>query len=77
MNNLGNLNAYLFEQLERLNDNDLKGEELKEEVERGKAIEGIAKTVIQNGALVLQAKKMMDNRMDADIKLPKMLEGDM
>lgn len=77
MNNLGNLNAYLFEQLERLNDNDLKGEELKEVIERGKAITDVGKTIIQNGALVLQAKKMIDGRMDADVELPKMLDGEM
>lgn len=77
MNNLGDLNGYLFEQMARLNNDDLKGEQLKEEIERGKAIEGVAKTIISNGALALQAKKMLDNRMDADIELPKMLEGDM
>jgi len=74
-NTLGDLNTHLFLQLERLNDEDVKGENLKEEIIRAKAVSLIAKQIIDNGTLVLEAKKMMDNRMDADMKLPKMLEG--
>ena len=74
-NTLGDLNNHLFMQLERLGDEDLKGEKLIEEINRGKAISEVAKNIIQNGNLVLQAKRMMDDRMDADAKLPKMLEG--
>ena len=74
-NTLGDLNTHLFLQLERLNDEDVKGENLKEEITRAKAVSLIAKQIIDNGTLVLEAKKMMDNRMDADMKLPKMLEG--
>ena len=74
-NTLGDLNTHLFLQLERLNDEDIKGEDLKEEIIRAKAVSIIAKQIIDNGTLVLEAKKMMDNRIDADMKLPKMLEG--
>ena len=74
-NTLGDLNNHLFIQLERLNDEDIKGEDLKEEIIRAKAVSIIAKQIIDNGTLVLEAQKMMDNRMDADMKLPKMLEG--
>ena len=74
-NTLGDLNNHLFAQLEKLSDDDLKGEELKEEVTRTKAISLIAKQIIDNGTLVLEAKKMVDNSLDADIELPKMLEG--
>ena len=74
-NTLGDLNNHLFMQLERLNDEDVKGENLKEEIIRAKAVSIIAKQIIDNGTLVLEAKKMMDNRIDADMKLPKMLEG--
>lgn len=74
-NTLGDLNNHLFMQLERLNDEELKGDKLLEEINRAKAVTDVASKIISNGALVLSAKKMMDERMDADIEMPKMLEG--
>ena len=56
-NKLVDLNNHLFEQLERLNDNDLKGENLQEEIQRAKAMSDIAKNIIDNGNLVLSATK--------------------
>lgn len=73
-NSLGDLHNHLFSQLERLNDESLKGDELKEEIVRSKAISSVASQIIQNGNLVLSANKFMDNRLDADIDLPKMLK---
>lgn len=75
-NTLGDLNNHLFAELERLSDENIKGDKLKEEIERAKSITQVATKIIENGSLVLQAKKMMDDRMDADTKLPKMLEGE-
>jgi len=74
-NTLGDLNNHLFAQLERLGDEDLKGEALIEEIERGKAIGDVARNIVANGSLVLQAKRLSDDRMNADTKVPKMLEG--
>ena len=74
-NTLGDLNNHLFMQLEKLSDEDLKGEELKEEVTRTKAISLIAKQIIENGTLVLEAKKVAEESLNADIELPRMLEG--
>lgn len=74
-NTLGDLNNHLFAELERLSDEDLKGEALIEEINRAKAVNDVASRIISNGSLVLEAKKMMDNRMDANVELPKMLEG--
>lgn len=74
-NTLGDLNNHLFAQLERLGDEDLKGEELQEEMERAKSISNVAKTIIENASLVLDAQKALDDRMNTDAKLPKMLEG--
>jgi len=74
-NTLGDLNNHLFAQLERLNDEDLTQEDLHSETERAKAITMVAGKVIDNAKLVLEAKKFMDNKIDAELNVPKMLEG--
>ncbi|MER2057185.1 MAG: hypothetical protein ABTA16_00095 [Niallia sp.] len=74
-NTLGDLNNHLFAQLERLNDEDLVGEKLSEEINRAKSITSVATQIIANGSLVLEAKKIAENSLDADIKVPRMLEG--
>jgi len=75
-NTLADLNNHLFEQLERLNDDSLKGEQLSEEIERARAVTGVAKNVIDNGRLVLDAQKFSDDKWNADSELPRMLEAD-
>lgn len=74
-NTLNDLNNHLFAQLERLSDEDLKGEELQEELNRSKAVSDVAKNIVSNGNLILQAHKFKDEKMNADAKLPKMLEN--
>lgn len=75
-NTLGDLNNHLFMQLERLNDEGIKGEALTEEIKRSKAISDIAKNIINNGSLVLTAQKWADDKWNADTKIPKILEGE-
>ncbi len=60
-NKLSDLNNHLFAQLERLGDEDLKGEDLAREIERSYAITSIAKEVINNGRLVLDAQRQYDS----------------
>jgi hypothetical protein len=74
-NTLGDLNNHLFAQLERLSDEDLKGDALQEEISRAKAVNAVASQIIANGSLVLEAERLNDERMNAEGKLPKMLEG--
>ncbi|MBQ8004527.1 MAG: hypothetical protein IJ299_05505 [Oscillospiraceae bacterium] len=59
-NTLTDLNNYLFESIERLNDDSLSEEELDREIKRSDAVGKIAKTIIDNGALALSAKKHFD-----------------
>lgn len=73
-NTLGDLNNHLFAQLERLNDEDIKGEELVEEINRAKAVTQIASQIVSTGNLVLSAKKATDNFVGIQ-EMPKMLEG--
>lgn len=74
-NTLGDLNNHLFAQLERLTDEDLKGEELKAELLRAGAVTAVSEQIIANANTVLKAKKMTSDSFDADLVLPKMLEG--
>jgi len=75
-NTLVDLQNHLFEQLERLNDAETE-DELQIELDRSKAVSDIAKNVIDNGKLVLEAQKFKhDDRMDANREVPRMLTGD-
>lgn len=56
-NKLSDLNNHLFEELERLNDEGLTGDELQMERERAKTMATVAQTIINNGELALKAAK--------------------
>lgn len=58
-NTLSDLNNHLFAQLERLNDEELTGEKLQEEIARARAISSIAAQIISNGSLVLESQKFL------------------
>ena len=77
-NTLGDLNNHLFMQLERLGEEDLEGDKLLAEIARSKAISEIAKNVIENANVVLQAQKHKDEfwgKGSMDTEMPRMLEG--
>lgn len=57
-NKLTDLNNHLFAELERLGDEDLKGEALEQEVERAKSITGVASQIVSNAALTLKAVEL-------------------
>lgn len=55
--NLNSLNNYLFEQIERLYD---ENEDFELEVQRAKSIATLGTTIINNAKLILDAKKYAD-----------------
>ena len=75
--NLGDLNGYLFEQLERLNEPDMSEDELRLEFERSVRVEGVASEIVKVGRLALDAQKAMSSMSDViNPTLPPMLEAD-
>ncbi len=72
-NRIADLNNHLFAQLERLGDESTKGEELREEIERAKAVTDIASQIIATGALALKARIAASDSLNQDIRLPAML----
>ena len=66
----------LFNQLVRLDKDDISDEEMNKEINRSKAMNGIAHTIVDNARVVLDAAKFMDNREDANSKLPHMIGVD-
>lgn len=75
-NKLVDLNDHLFEQLERLNDEDLSQEELEKEINRSKAITDVAQTIINNGSLMLKAIESSNEYNRTPAEMPKILIGD-
>lgn len=71
-NKLTDLNNHLFEALERLNNEHLKGEDLEIEVVKSKAITDVSKEIISNARLVLDAHVKQGNIL-ASTPLPVML----
>lgn len=74
-NGLVDLNNHLFAQLERLSDEELRGERLQEEIGRAKSVTGIANQIISNASLALNAQKFKVEYNSKDVQLPEMLEG--
>ena len=74
-NKLTDLNDHLFMALERLNDEEITETELYQEIDRAKAIAGVAAQIINNGQLVLKAQKLKKDSIGEDKKLPPRLEG--
>jgi len=54
-NLLTDLQNHLFEMIEKLNDDELTGDGLDQEIKRSLAINELAKTAVTNGALMVKA----------------------
>jgi hypothetical protein len=74
-NRLSDLNNHLFAQLERLCDDEITGDALKQELERSHGISALAKDIINNASLVLKAQKSVWERTIDRKTLPAMLQN--
>lgn len=75
-NKLADLNNHLFAQLERLGDEELKGDALTEEINRAKAITNIAQQIVNSGNLVLSAIKTKEEYFPNQKMLPEMFSAE-
>ena len=76
-NTLQDLNNHLFEQLERLNDEDLTDEQLDRELRRAEGMTKIATQIIENGELASKTMVHMDEYgyNNGHQSIPVMLEA--
>ena len=73
-NKLVDLNNHLFAQLERLSDEELKGEDLRQEQERAKSVALISKNIIDNAKLTLEVVKVCNNDLMGNTEVPEILK---
>lgn len=74
-NTLGDLNNHLFAQLEKMDDDELTGEQLDNEIRRTEAMAKISEQIIKNGELQFRAMKHMDEYgYERQKAIPDMLE---
>ncbi|MAX71825.1 MAG: hypothetical protein CMC76_12140 [Flavobacteriaceae bacterium] len=69
-NTLSDLNNHLFAQLERLGDEDLTQEDLQKEIERAKAINGVAKNIIDNAKTALEGAQFTYEKLPGNKSMP-------
>ena len=72
-NKIEDLNNHLFAQLERLNDEDLTGEQLEEEIRRAKAIASISSQIIDTADITLRAVEIMAEAGE-EVRVPQFIE---
>lgn len=72
-NKLTDLNNHLFAQLERLNDEDLTEKQIQDEVNRAKAISGIASQVIKSAKVTVDAMRLVASGDYTVNELPEMI----
>ena len=75
-NSLVDVNNYLFEAIERLNDDELTDEQLEREIRRTEAVTKVAKTIVDNTNLALNIKKHLDEYGQGEnYQIPGMIEA--
>lgn len=76
-NNIGELNAVLFAEIDRLRDGSLTGDRLKEEITRANAINGLARQINQVATLQLRVAEMVNEHrnLGQHLAVPPALHG--
>lgn len=72
-NKISDLNDHLFAQLERLNDENLKGDDLHSEINRAKAIAGVASQIVNGAKITLDAMKLYGSGKVDEVALQKVI----
>lgn len=73
-NSLSDLNNYLFEQIERINDDELSDEQLEKEIKRAETVTKIGQTIISNAQIQLNAwKEANEYGLNKDNPIPGLL----
>lgn len=75
-NKIIDLNDHLFAQLERLGNEELHGDALKEEMARAASVSEVAEKIIKSGDLMLRARIAADNTVRGDKILPAIMGED-
>ncbi len=70
-NKLSDLNNHLFAQLERLNDETIKGDKMHLEIEKAKAMSSVAKQITATASIVLKATELQVQGDIRKIEIPK------
>ena len=71
-NSIADLNNYLFEQIERLQNDDLTAEELKAEVTRADAVSKISTNIIKGAEIALKAAALQ-TEYAGNVAIPDMI----
>lgn len=75
-NTLADLNNYLFEAIERIDDDNLSDDQLDKEIRRADAVTKIAGTIISNANTQLRAVEHMDEYgYQGERAMPELLIG--
>ncbi len=72
-NKLSDLNNHLFAQMERLQNEEMNGDDLRTEIERAKSVAMISNQIVSNARLVLDAQIRKPDMLDKT-DLPAMLK---
>lgn len=74
-NTLMDLNNHLFEQMERLNDDELSDDKLAKEIQRAKSMSDVSAKIIDNAKLALDAEMYKAEYGGNAVTMPKMISG--